>query len=91
MLDPAVSMNVLTATFLGTARNLLANKQGSQKKARDLRPSIRARRGSKEADCCQWQEEKGMFYRSSPTPNQKGGHWVGKAAGESREYQVLFS
>lgn len=74
MLDPAVSVNVLTAAFLGTARNLLAEKQGSQKEARDLRPSIRAREGRRQADCCQWQEEKGMSSRSSPTPNQKGGH-----------------
>lgn len=88
---PAVSVNVLTASFLGTARNLLADKQGSQKEARDLRASAGAREGRREADCCQWQEGEGMSYRSLPTPNQKGGHRVGKAVGENRAYQVLFS
>lgn len=84
---PAANTHVPTAACLGTHRNLVADREGSQKEARDQRASIGAREGITAADCCQWQEERCMSHRSPPKTER--GAMSRKGCRREQEYQIL--
>lgn len=63
--------DVLMVACLGTCENMVANKEGSQKEAGDQRASTEARKGGRDPDCCQWQEEGGASHRSLSPPKKK--------------------